>query len=49
MNRCKFLIFAHHYSVLDAIEESVVKKKVSHVRIDGRIDTFKRHEAVRKF
>jgi SWI/SNF-related matrix-associated actin-dependent regulator 1 of chromatin subfamily A len=34
---------------LDAIEESVIKKKVSHVRIDGKIDTFKRHEAVRKF
>ena len=48
-NRCKFLIFAHHYNVLDAIEETVIKKKVSHIRIDGKIDTFKRHEAVRKF
>jgi len=48
-NRCKFLIFAHHYDVLDAIEECVIKKKVSHIRIDGKIETTKRYEAVRKF
>ena len=48
-NRCKFLIFAHHYGVLDSIEETIIKRKVSHIRIDGKIDTFKRHEAVRKF
>lgn len=48
-NRCKFLIFAHHYDVLDAIEDTVIKKKVSHIRIDGKIDVTKRYEAVRKF
>lgn len=48
-NRCKFLIFAHHYKVLDAIEAYVVKKKVSHIRIDGKIETKSRFEAVRKF
>ena len=48
-NRVKFLIFAHHYAVLDAIEETVTKKKVSHVRIDGKIESTKRYEAVRKF
>ena len=48
-NRCKFLIFAHHYDVLDAIEECVIKKKVSHIRIDGKIETTKRYDAVRKF
>ena len=48
-NRCKFLIFAHHYDVLDAIEEAVIKKKISHIRIDGKIETTKRYEAVRKF
>ncbi|CDW72220.1 snf2 family n-terminal domain containing protein [Stylonychia lemnae] len=48
-NRCKFLIFAHHYDVLDAIEDTVIKRKVSHIRIDGKIDVTKRYEAVRKF
>ena len=48
-NKCKFLIFAHHYEVLDAIEEQVIRKKVSHVRIDGKIEIGKRYEAVRKF
>ena len=48
-NRVKFLIFGHHYNVLDAIEETVTRKKVSHIRIDGKIDTVRRHEAVRKY
>ena len=48
-NRCKFLIFGHHYAVLDAIEETVSKRKISHIRIDGKIDSVKRHQAVRKF
>ena len=48
-NKCKFLIFAHHFNVLDAIEERVNKAKVSYIRIDGKIGTDKRHEAVRKF
>ena len=28
-NWCKFLIFGHHYNVLDAIEETVIKKKMA--------------------
>lgn len=48
-NKCKFIIFAHHYEVLDAIEEQVIRKKVSHIRIDGKIEVGKRYEAVRKF
>ena len=48
-NKCKFIIFAHHYEVLDAIEEQVIRKKVSHIRIDGKIEVAKRYEAVRKF
>ena len=47
--KCKFIIFAHHFEVLDAIEEQVVRKKVCHVRIDGKIEVSKRYEAVRKF
>lgn len=49
IDRVKFLIFAHHFNVLDAIEETVIKKKVSHIRIDGKIDATKRYEAVCKF
>ena len=48
-NKCKFIVFAHHYEVLDAIEDSIVKKKIAYIRIDGRIETGKRYEAVRKF
>lgn len=47
--KCKFIIFAHHFEVLDAIEEQVVRKKICHVRIDGKIEVSKRYEAVRKF
>ena len=43
------MIFGHHYAVLDAIEETVSKRKISHIRIDGKIDSVKRHQAVRKF
>lgn len=48
-NKVKFIIFAHHYEVLDAIEEQVIRKKVSHVRVDGKIEMDKRYEAVRKY
>ena len=48
-SRVKFIIFAHHFDVLDAIEEYVIRKKVLNVWIDGRIEYSKRHEAVRKF
>ena len=48
-NKCKYMIFAHHFEVLDAIEDQVVRKKVSYVRIDGKIEINKRYEAVRKF
>jgi len=43
------MIFGHHYEVLDAIESTVTNKKISHIRIDGKIDSTKRYEAVRKF
>lgn len=48
-NKIKFLIFAHHYEVLDSVEQTVSNRKVSHIRIDGKIEPVKRHEAVRKF
>lgn len=48
-NKAKFIVFAHHYEVLDQIEDSMVKKKIQYIRIDGQVDTGKRYEAVRKF
>ena len=48
-NKVKFIVFAHHYDVMDAIEDFVVKKKIGYIRIDGQIDSTKRYEAVRRF
>jgi SWI/SNF-related matrix-associated actin-dependent regulator of chromatin subfamily A-like protein 1 len=44
-NKVKFIVFCHHYEVMDAI----VKKKISYIRIDGQIEATKRYEAVKKF
>ncbi|BAF22307.1 uncharacterized protein [Oryza sativa Japonica Group] len=33
---CKFLIFAHHQSMLEAIHQHLLKKKVKCIRIDGQ-------------
>lgn len=35
--------------MLDSVEQAISNRKVSHIRIDGKIDSVKRHEAVRKF
>ena len=48
-NKCKFLIFAHHILMLDAIEEEVKKMKVDYIRIDGKVKLEKRQEYVRKY
>ena len=48
-NKCKFLIFAHHISMLDAIEEEVKKLKVDYIRIDGKVKLEKRQEYVYKY
>lgn len=45
----KFLIFAHHLPVLDAIEDQVIKLKVKYIRIDGRTPNYERHNLVRFF
>ena len=34
-NRVKFVVFAHHYEVMDQIEDNIVKKKIPYIRIDG--------------
>lgn len=48
-NNCKFIIFAHHKSVMDKLEEYIVGKKVGFVRIDGSVNIDKRHERVTSF
>ena len=48
-NKCKFLIFAHHISMLNAIEEEVKKLKVDYIRIDGKVKLEKRQEYVQKY
>lgn len=45
----KFLIFAHHMTVIDRIEQFVQKQKIGYVRIDGRVKPEDRHERVTKF
>ena len=48
-NKCKYLIFAHHIVMLDAIEEEVKKLKVDYIRIDGKVKLEKRQEYVQKY
>ena len=48
-NKVKFLVFAHHYEVMDGIEEAIAKRKISYIRVDGQLESTKRYEAVRKF
>ncbi len=48
-NKVKFIVFCHHYEVMDQIEDNIVKKKIPYIRIDGQIEATKRYEAVRKF
>ena len=49
----KFIVFAHHYAMLDGIEEALKKKLVAdksrHVRIDGRTPSEKRLALVNCF
>lgn len=46
---CKFLIFSHHQSMMDAIEQFVVKKNVGYIRIDGSTPASSRQTLVTKF
>ena len=48
-NSCKFLIFAHHTEVLDAIEDEIIQDKIGYIRIDGKVQIEKRQELVNKF
>lgn len=45
----KMLIFAHHQSILDAIEDYVMAKGARPIRIDGRTPTLSRQELCTAF
>ena len=48
-NNCKFIVFAHHKTVMDRLEDFVQSKKVGFVRIDGSVNIDRRHERVQAF
>ncbi|BAM41673.1 uncharacterized protein TOT_040000054 [Theileria orientalis strain Shintoku] len=48
-NNEKFIIFAHHVFMLDAIEETLRKKKVGYIRIDGTTKMEERSKMVQLF
>ena len=45
----KFLVFAHHLAMLDAIEQELVASRTDYIRIDGSVSSVQRQEYVRKF
>jgi SWI/SNF-related matrix-associated actin-dependent regulator 1 of chromatin subfamily A len=45
----KFLVFAHHVTMLDAIEQCVVEANSGYMRIDGSTQSFERQERVVQF
>ncbi|KAK4387956.1 SWI/SNF-related matrix-associated actin-dependent regulator of chromatin subfamily A-like protein 1 [Sesamum angolense] len=46
---CKFLIFAHHQPMIDAIHKFLLKKKVGCIRIDGSTPAASRQALVTEF
>lgn len=46
---CKFLIFAHHQSMIESIHEYLLKKKVGCIRIDGSTPSALRQALVTDF
>ncbi|XP_004641407.1 SWI/SNF-related matrix-associated actin-dependent regulator of chromatin subfamily A-like protein 1 [Octodon degus] len=47
--REKFLVFAHHKMVLDAITKELERKHVSHIRIDGSTPSADREDLCQQF
>ncbi|GAB4813670.1 hypothetical protein N2152v2_000716 [Parachlorella kessleri] len=48
-NRQKFLLFAHHTVLLDAVEHTCNKKKIKYIRIDGKTAASERQGLVNRF
>eukprot|EP00930_Biecheleria_cincta_P023313 TRINITY_DN16867_c0_g2_i2.p1 TRINITY_DN16867_c0_g2~~TRINITY_DN16867_c0_g2_i2.p1 ORF type:complete len:926 (-),score=144.06 TRINITY_DN16867_c0_g2_i2:153-2930(-) len=46
---CKFLVFAHHLVMLDALEAAAVRCKVQYIRIDGGVNSHERTRRVAEF
>lgn len=46
---CKFLVFAHHLSMIEAIHQFFLKKKVACIRIDGSTPVTSRQSLVNQF
>ncbi|KAF4093296.1 hypothetical protein AMELA_G00000470 [Ameiurus melas] len=45
----KFLVFAHHLSMLQACTEAVIEAKAGYIRIDGSVPSAERIQLVRRF
>ncbi|NWW75037.1 ZRAB3 endonuclease, partial [Climacteris rufus] len=48
-DKLKFLIFAHHLSMLQACTEAVIESKVRYIRIDGSVPSAERIHLVQQF
>ncbi|CAE8633637.1 unnamed protein product, partial [Polarella glacialis] len=46
---CKFLVFAHHLAMLDALEAAAVRCNVGYMRIDGSVNSAERLQRVASF
>ncbi|KAJ8981754.1 hypothetical protein NQ317_004934 [Molorchus minor] len=47
--KIKFIVFAHHQTMINAIDEVLKKKNVKHIRIDGNTGTDQRKFFISKF
>eukprot|EP00076_Gallus_gallus_P007264 XP_003641641.2 DNA annealing helicase and endonuclease ZRANB3 [Gallus gallus] len=48
-DKLKFLVFAHHISMLQACTEAVIENKVRYIRIDGSVPSAERIRLVNQF
>ncbi|XP_009702694.1 PREDICTED: DNA annealing helicase and endonuclease ZRANB3 [Cariama cristata] len=48
-DKLKFLVFAHHLSMLQACTEAVIESKVRYIRIDGSVPSAERIHLVNRF
>ncbi|NXH77342.1 ZRAB3 endonuclease, partial [Hydrobates tethys] len=48
-DKLKFLVFAHHLSMLQACTEAVIENKVRYIRIDGSVPSVERIHLVNQF
>ncbi|CAD8201201.1 unnamed protein product [Paramecium octaurelia] len=48
-NEIKFLFFAHHQDVLDAVQEYCIQNNIQYMRIDGSVSIEQRHLNVQMF